>query len=360
MNSKLDNYKHIYPELFLYDAINDTIKKYRNNKLDFNSRYRAVVVKYADSGDGNEKTGLSDSSPNKDNDYKIVYPRGCVQARVLGLDDAINSGQSKGDGKNYKIPDVFLRIFRPNSEKNEKLHSGDLIWVTFEDSNFTRGIWLGKIEKEKDQEENFGKIYERSSEYDIKGSNLSKKYVVDTNEKFSGITEETVIMQWPVDENTWGKNIVSDFGEIRKDGKVHGGIDISVKATVGATVSAAYDGIVKSVFIASDTESYIIEIEHGLISGYKRSIDPSTGLETGDPEPIYSKKWITKYVHLQNPRVQVGQQVQQGATIAQICPKDEKSTGPHLHFSIAIPKGPKSDEYVFVDPTDNKIAIVEI
>lgn len=103
---------------------------------------------------------------------------------------------------------------------------------------------------------------------------------------------------------------VSGFG-YRSDpfhghGHFHAGVDIS--APYGAPIFAAADGVV----ITSGTPEWgyglQVEIDHGY-------------------------GFVTKYAHLSQTMVQVGQKVKRGAKLG-LCGSSGYSTGPHLHYEV--------------------------
>ena len=94
----------------------------------------------------------------------------------------------------------------------------------------------------------------------------------------------------------------------------HKGIDIARATTdmniVGMPVYSAYEGTVCDVY-KSSTGSWIVKINH------------TNGV-------------ATRYVHIYQPTVSVGDVVETGQTIAYIAPTDAASSGPHLHFELYV------------------------
>ena len=121
--------------------------------------------------------------------------------------------------------------------------------------------------------------------------------------------------------------IVGAYGEIRKSGKLkiqHLGVDL--KATTGTPVLAVDDG--KVVFIRSSPDyGNTLIIDHGL--------------------GVYSL-----YLHLSEFKVQLGQMVKQGDTVA-LSGDTGYATGPHLHFSIKI-RGASVDPLKFIETTQSQ------
>jgi len=97
--------------------------------------------------------------------------------------------------------------------------------------------------------------------------------------------------------------------------KFHEGLDIS--APTGTPVYAPADGIVTFVGIRNGY-GLVIEIKHG-------------------------DRYITRYAHLSESLVRVGQRVQRGDMIARVG-NSGRSTGPHLHYEVlkdGVPVNPK-------------------
>ncbi len=97
--------------------------------------------------------------------------------------------------------------------------------------------------------------------------------------------------------------------------KFHEGLDIS--APTGTPVYAPADGIVTFV---------------GIRNGYGLTVE----IKHGD-------RYITRYAHLSESLVRVGQRVQRGDMIARVG-NSGRSTGPHLHYEVlkdGVPVNPK-------------------
>ncbi len=97
--------------------------------------------------------------------------------------------------------------------------------------------------------------------------------------------------------------------------KFHEGLDIS--APIGTPVYAPADGIVTFV---------------GIRNGYGLTVE----IKHGD-------RYITRYAHLSESLVRVGQRVQRGDMIARVG-NSGRSTGPHLHYEVmkdGVPMNPK-------------------
>ena len=116
------------------------------------------------------------------------------------------------------------------------------------------------------------------------------------------------------------KKVTSPFGEIRKNGKKHYGVDFGYGQ--GVKVVASSDGIIK--FAGSSNGLRFIELLHA--NGH-----------------------MTRYLHLGELYVKVGQMVTQGQLIAEIGAKDSYSTGAHLHFEVRT-GATKSSIGTAVDP----------
>jgi murein DD-endopeptidase MepM/ murein hydrolase activator NlpD len=115
---------------------------------------------------------------------------------------------------------------------------------------------------------------------------------------------------WPVRNGLgfitmfFGQNVHPFFGQYY----IHRGIDIAT-GRFGDPIVATADGQVMTVEFESSYGNFIIiRHKHG---------------------------YYTRYAHLQNFRVQVGQQVQQGEIIGYIG-STGLSTGPHLHYEVHI------------------------
>ncbi len=97
--------------------------------------------------------------------------------------------------------------------------------------------------------------------------------------------------------------------------KFHEGLDIS--APTGTPVYAPADGVVTFV---------------GMRNGYGLTVE----IKHGD-------RYITRYAHLSESLVRVGQRVQRGDMIARVG-NSGRSTGPHLHYEVlkdGVPVNPK-------------------
>ncbi len=97
--------------------------------------------------------------------------------------------------------------------------------------------------------------------------------------------------------------------------KFHEGLDIS--APIGTPVYAPADGIVTFV---------------GMRNGYGLTVEIKHG-----------ERYITRYAHLSESLVRVGQRVQRGDMIARVG-NSGRSTGPHLHYEVlkdGVPMNPK-------------------
>lgn len=114
------------------------------------------------------------------------------------------------------------------------------------------------------------------------------------------ITSNTAFLTRP----TRGGVITSSFGE--RWGKNHNGIDIAGKT--GDSVSAAFDGKVKSAFYERDGYGNVVILDHG------------DGLET-------------RYAHMDSIEVKEGDTVKKGELVGKVG-STGRSTGPHLHFEL--------------------------
>ena len=107
---------------------------------------------------------------------------------------------------------------------------------------------------------------------------------------------------WPIENR---KRLVSEFGERRKKGRIHEGIDLAAKP--GTAIVASQNGRV----------SY-----SGWLRGYGRIV-----ILTHDDG------YQSLYAHNSKNLVKKGQWVKAGAKIAKVG-SSGRSTGPHLHFEI--------------------------
>lgn len=114
-------------------------------------------------------------------------------------------------------------------------------------------------------------------------------------------------------------SIISRFGKSRLTGIQHKGIDL--KATVGDTVRAAFDGKVRLVKFERDNYGFFIVIRH------------DNGLET-------------VYAHLSKFLVKSNQRVKAGTPIA-LSGNTGRGGGPRLHFEVRFMDIPVNPENIF-------------
>ncbi len=320
MNNVKNLYRYLYPETNLFELVNKNRQEV-NNPINSKNLFRGYVVEVCRK-DGELKEKSKDSS------IINIYPKGYIKAWIPVLDSGLSP--------------EFARVFRPQTDKFvENLQAGDTVSISFEDDNFVNGICLGKIRSysANDDIPEGIKIEKKSKDSRKLGQteNSSNSSVVDYKkiiEKYKDKTNETVQLTWPI-YNDSKKNDSSNFGERinPQTGAIefHPGIDIPKPA--GTFVLSAQEGVVTKSYLSNDTESWIIEINHGT--------------------------FITRYLHVTNVTVHVNEQVPMGAIIAEVAPKDTKSTGPHLHFEVRSLETDSNDRNVPLPPYQNSLAVLD-
>ena len=132
-------------------------------------------------------------------------------------------------------------------------------------------------------------------------------------EVIPGVSEVTIAVGIPSlfplpekyrDKVTWGFDVKA-INPITKKEMTHRGVDIS--APTGTSVFAASGGIVKTAELLEGWGNLIV-IEH-------------------------SDGFTTHYAHLEGFRVEAGDKVSKGETVATVG-NTGRSTGPHLHFEV--------------------------
>lgn len=319
--------KYLYPELYLSDAINKNIAGGLNTNIDYNSIFRAFVVS---GGYAKNNYELYDESP--DGSYKVKYPRNYIRAFVLGLDEG--------------LPEKYCRVFRPSTmaDIRQEISDYSLISVTFEDENFSSGIWMGKILDTVDTG-SFKSIIEKYNyNPEINNNNFNfeqaKNYIdYQENNGYNFSKDNQILLGWPVELITSNRAITSRFGNRTINGQpdFHNGLDFRGKPNEYAI--AAYDGTVNEVKRNGDF-TYIV-LKH--------------------KNPKNNFIFYTKYCHLDpnsffytNP----GPFVKKGKRLAKIDSRiTGTSTAPHLHFEVLIQY---PDTLERVDPMDNQVAIIKV
>lgn len=113
----------------------------------------------------------------------------------------------------------------------------------------------------------------------------------------------------------------------------HQGVDIAADA--GTPVYAAADGVV-TVSEADATFGNWVEIDHGTSADGHR--------------------WTTRYAHMDDRSVQMGQTVQAGELVGHVGSTGQ-STGPHLHFEVLADSAPVDPRYVTGAPLTSHAAL---
>ena len=113
----------------------------------------------------------------------------------------------------------------------------------------------------------------------------------------------------------------------------HQGVDMAADA--GTPVYAAADGVV-TVSEADATFGNWVEIDHG------------AGAD--------GHRWTTRYAHMDDRSVQVGQTVQAGELVGHVGSTGQ-STGNHLHFVVLADSAPVDPRYVTGAPLTSHTAL---
>lgn len=155
-------------------------------------------------------------------------------------------------------------------------------------------------------------VYEDADYYTTGDCDTKKRKNIGTGVYINGLPESLLTnFSHPVKGR-----ITSPFGLREGGGRMHKGVDISLKK--GDGVFAAFDGKVARVGYEKGGYGYFIILEHA--DGFQ-----------------------SRYAHLQQPLVKPGDEITSGAQIA-LGGTSGNSTGPHLHFEIRCQRKP-------LDPT---------
>ncbi len=145
---------------------------------------------------------------------------------------------------------------------------------------------------------------------------------ITEKQKELSLAEGTPYMIWPLDSGTFW--VSSPFGQrfhpVLGQWRLHSGIDLA--ASTGTPIKAAADGVV---------------LDAGWMGGYGLSVIVA-----------HTSTVSTLYAHASTLRVEAGQQVRAGDTIA-LVGSTGMSTGPHLHFEVRM-NGEVQDPVKFLPP----------
>jgi len=180
-------------------------------------------------------------------------------------------------------------------DKIEKLSPGQTLIIPNVDSSDSQD-WLAQINAKKEQEKKLAQQKAAQAKKTVAASSRSVTYRERSDSGYSGETHNFIVP-------------ISSKGISRGVSKGHAGIDY--RANVGASVMAADNG-------------KIIEITGGWAGGFGNSILVDHG-----------GGWTTRYAHLSQIDVSVGDNVSQGQTIGH-SGNTGWSTGPHLHFETRV------------------------
>lgn len=332
----MTNKRFISPEVFLYDAINETSRRRRSQGFDPTDVMTAITVKYA--------LGDKDLYDEARNGVRLYYPRGCVRAFIPGLD--------------VNIPFKKCRVFFPADSDIGKLtiDVGQPIFVRFTDkTTLGSGIWDGKrTDYKKEEIETFAKKILQNGAVGYEdvpeGATRSTPPPVGSQEDAGETLSTTLMLTYPISEESLrragaDKFVTGQFGEQRPT-HIHAGVDLRTKHPISPADP------IEIIFVAASGGT-ILHVS----PDWETNPDANIVIEHVNQKT--SVKFVTRYFHMKDPMVKIGEYVLAGAPIAKGRYYVYNGTAnPHLHFEVV--KGWGTPERKAINPLRNSIAIISL
>jgi murein DD-endopeptidase MepM/ murein hydrolase activator NlpD len=353
----------IAPETYLYSAITEAARHRRSEGFVIGQSMTAYVVAYAGADGGLSASTIATPGAagvvtarvlygagkgklfdaTRDG-VRLYYPRGYCRAFIWGLDD--------------NIPFDKCRVFAPEDADlgKQALEIGDAITVYFPDMQYGHGIWKGKLTQADDVKEAYAKMIRTTTGPNAladpeRGVIMARPGGVRFDSNSGEPDEQTLILKWPVDEESLSranidKVITGEFG-VPRPGHDHQGVDIRTGHPTTPNdpteifINAAYDGEIVSVTPNWQGNSdALIVVQH--------------------TNPTTREKFATRYIHISDPSVRVGEFVTAGTHIARPRYYEYQGTSqPHLHFEV-IRDWDNPATRRAVNPQRNNMAILGI
>lgn len=287
--------------------IDKTNKQIEADKLAFKKRLRAI---YMNNGDNNVEILLG--AENFSDFLQLSQLTSSVSSRdqklIESLIDDIKKLEKKQEENNALLDDQLEVKKKIDAKKAELAEQESAIQKVINSISKDQG----EAKDEKAQVQKELKKMQKELASIINASGNQNVNIVYDGKDFA----------WPTPTVS---NITSYYGW--RWGRMHNGIDIS-NGQMGGRIVAIADGVVTTYSNSCPHNYGKRPVRNCCGSGYGNYITINHGTKNG-------RTYVAYYAHMSSIAVSMGQKVKKGQTVGYIG-STGRSTGPHLHFGIAV------------------------